>query len=186
MFTMINMSTITQINQQTVIGLEESQLVGQKPLRYFVQEAPRVEPTSMTEFGNLRSVGNCCSSVPQPSRLNELPATFELPVSHGYLASENSDRRKPDISSDLRFGGNVRCLKSMQQVTEKTYGRYKFIEPVLGSSSGHVVLKDLEFGIGNSGVSTPVPNFKGVGNNPIFDNQIGSSTRNRLIENREL
>lgn len=180
------MSTITKVNQQTIIGLEESQLVGQKPLRYFVQEAPRAGPTSFTDFGNLRAVGSCCDSRSAPSRLNELPATFELPVSHGYLASENTDRRIPDVSSELRFGGTPRCTKSMQQVTEKTYGRYKFLEPVIDSSVSHVILKDFDFGMGKSGYSVPVPNYKGVGNNPVYENQAGASTRNKLIENREL
>ena len=179
------MSTVTKVNQQTVIGLEESQLVGQKPLRYFVQDAPRAEPTDLTDFGNLRAVGSCCDNRAAPSRLNELPATFELPVSHGYLAAEASDRRAPGVSSELRFGGVPRCTKSMQQVTEKTYGRYTFIEPKVKGAE-HVVLKDFDFGMGNSGRGTPVPNFKAVGNNPVYENQGGASTRNRLVENREL
>lgn len=180
------MSTISKVNQQTIIGLEESQLVGQKPLRYFVQEAPRAEPTSLTDFGNLRAVGSCCDSRAAPTRLNELPASFELPVSHGYLASEYADRRAPDVSSELRFGGAPRCTKSMQQVSEKTYGRYKFLEPVIDTGASHVILKDFEFGMGKSGSSVPVPNFKVVGNNPVYDNQAGASTRNKLIENRQL
>ena len=179
------MSTVTKVNQQTVIGLEESQLVGQKPLRYFVQDAPRAPPKDLTDFGNMRGTGGCCQARAAPSRLNELPATFELPVSHGYLASEHADRRKPQVSSELRFGGVPRCTKSMQQVTEKTYGRYNFIEPKLSGTS-HVVLKDFEFGMGKSGTSVPVPNFKAVGNNPVYENQGGASTRNRLVENRQL
>ena len=180
------MSTVTKVNQQTVIGLEESQLVGQKPLRYFVQDAPRAPPATHTDFGNLRSVGSCCDTRPQATRLNELPATFELPVSHGYLASENADRKNPDDGSELRFGGNVRCTKSMQQVTEKSYGRGVFIEPVLPSSKEHVVLRDFEFGIGNYGQNQPVPNFKATKNNPVYPLQGGLSTRQAVIENREL
>ncbi len=180
------MSTLTKVNQQTVIGLEESQFVGQKPLRYFVQDAPRAAPTSHTDFGNLRSVGSCCDTRAQPTRLNELPATFELPVSHGYLASENADRKHPDQGSELRFGGNVRCSKSMQQVTEKSYGRYTFIEPKVSKSKEHVVLRDFDFGMGNYGQGQPVPNFKAVGNNPVLAGQGGVSTRTAIVENREL
>ena len=180
------MATVTTINQQNIIGLEESQLVGQKPLRYFVNEAPRAKPSTHTDFGNQKSVGSCCNAPPAPTRLNELPATFELPVSHGYLAAEHSNRQASDVASDLRFGGSVRCLKSMQQVTEKTYGRYSFIEPTISQGTSHVVLKDFEFGMGKYGQSQPVPNFKAVGNNPVYAVQGGESTRNKLILNKAL
>ena len=179
------MSTKLRANQQTAISFERPQL-GERPLKYYVTNVPVAKPETHTEVGVLRALYAKPKPNPQPTSLNELPATYELPVSHGYLASENADRRKADVSSELRFGGNVRCSKSMQQVTEKTYGRYNFIAPVLDNSDSHVVIKDLDFHTGKYGSNQPIPNFKAFGNNPVYDNQVGISTRNKVRENREL
>ena len=179
------MSTPLKVNDQQRISFERPQL-GEKPLKYYVTNRPMAKPTSYTDVGVLRPLYAKPKPNPMPTSLNELPATFELPVAHGYLASENANRAKADVGSELRFGGNVRCSKSMQQVTEKTYGRYQFFAPILDESDSHVVIKDLDFHIGKYGHNQPVPNFRVTRNNPVFDNPVGSSTRNKTTENREL
>jgi len=182
--------SIPAVNQQTIIGLEESQIMGQKALRYFVREAPRPENNEkLTQYGSRRGIAAGPPSVrSEPTRLNELDDSYRLPINHGYLGSENESRTQVDKSTDLRFGGDVRALKSQQMAGELTAHRYTFIPPTIKQpkySSKPLIITDNEFGIGNYGSSQPIPNYYSMGNNPILENMGGVGTRSALIENRK-
>lgn len=184
------------VNQQTIIGLEETTIIGQKPLRYFVNENPRPETKDYTSFGSLKGIpSNDPSARAKPTRLNELDATYKLPFNHGYMASEVLSRKDIDESTSLRFGGSVRPLKSEQGVGEQTAHRYNFIAPftpivddtvVDGTTyeSKPLIMTDTKFHTANYGKSQPIPNYEAVGNNPVMDNYFGVGTRGGLIENR--
>ena len=79
------MSTPLKVNDQQRISFERPQL-GEKPLKYYVTSRPMAKPTSHTDVGVLRPLYAKPKPNPTPTSLNELPATFELPVAHGYLA----------------------------------------------------------------------------------------------------
>jgi len=179
------------VNQQTIIGLEESTVIGQKALRYYVNENPVPTPQEYTSFGSLKGIPSAnLSSRAKPTRLNELDATYKLPFNHGYMASEVLSRKDIDESTSLRFGGTPRALKSEQGVGERTSHRYNFIAPFVDETSTYntkpLVMTNNKFHTANYGNSQPIPNYEVMGNNPIMQNMGGVSTRSTLVENKKI
>jgi len=190
------MATVTKVNQQTIIGLEETSRVGGAPMRYYVSEnvVPAMDQT-MTPFGSLKAIPNndIIPERSQPTRLNELDPSFRLPGAHAYLGSETIERSHVDNSTDLRFGGRERCKKSEQLTGELTTHRYNFMSPTgtVGKKDGGnkyatepLLITSSEFHIGNYGVNQPIPNYEKNGNN-VVDIR-AQSTRSALIDANRL
>ena len=103
--------------------------VGSKPMKYYVNQfnSPQVNPfTEFTLVGNQQTY-NVRNDFERaiPSRLNNLPTVFILPyLTTPNLASANANRMYVETNSNLRFGQNLRNLKSQSLISEIDYNRY--------------------------------------------------------------
>jgi len=154
---------------------------GQKPYKYFTQDFGQAP----SDGGNLavgsRGVrGAVERSVPAPTRLNEVSTGYKFPINAAYLGREYTNQKEVDTSSDLRWGGNIRCHKSQQLVTEESYRRTDFYAPKTNTESEKpFIAVDLNILRGDGIV---IPNFSVSGNNAI-DVRAKATRTDRLIVN---
>ena len=161
-------------------------LRGAAPLRYFSQDEilKKEEPAERYSI-----VGNKSTSGPkvqnsdvdrwQSTNLNELQSYNTFQVHQPFIASQHVDLKNINDSNRLRSFGQPRFTKKQQLVTEKGFGRNNFIAPNIKSSSNNFIIQNNDY---VNGYSSNVPNFKILGNNPIYENKQGRSTRNDNIE----
>jgi len=167
----VNLSMASAFNNNTSIFADQDNTLkvnaqGQKPYKYRTQNFG----TAPSDGGNL-SVGNrgvaacmCSAPIPAPTRLNEISAGYKFPVNAAYLGSEHASLKNIDAHSDLRWGGNIRCNKSQQLVSEENYGRTNFYAPEANESDKPFIAVDLDISRGDGLV---VPNYKLTGNNAV-------------------
>ena len=109
---------------------EENRLrIGTKPMKYYVNQfnSPQVAPfMQYTVVGNEKqyNVRNDYER-PVPTRLNPLYNVNTLPYNTTpFLGSENTAREYVETDSNLRWGSDIRGLKSQNGTTEKEYNRW--------------------------------------------------------------
>ena len=161
-------------------------LKGAAPLRYFSQDEilKKEQPTSTySVVGNKSNAGpkvqNSDVDRWQSTNLNELQDYSTFQIHQPFVGSQHVNLKDINESNKLRSFGQPRFTKKQQLVTEKGFGRNNFISPNIKNSTDGFIIQNNDF---INGYSNNVPNFKILGNNPIYENKQGYSTRNDNIE----
>ena len=161
-------------------------LKGAAPLRYYSQDEilqKEQQPTKYTIVGsssvNGVKVQNSEVDRWQSSNLNELQTFKTFQIHQPFIGSQHIDSKSIGESSKLRSFGEPRLRKKQQQVTEKGFGRNNFIAPNIDKSNNKFIIQNNDF---INGYNNKVPNFNILGNNPIYQDKQGLSTRNDNIE----
>jgi len=155
---------------------------GQKPFRFVTQKFNSAPKHGETVVGFMNSYGQGMEKpIPNPTRLNEIRPEYKFPVNAAYLGSSHASRNHADVGSELRFGGNVRCQRSQQLVTEESYRRTDYWNPettqqVTKDNDNKIVAVDIDMGQRDLAL---VPNYKMLGNNAVYP--IPAPTRNDRI-----
>ena len=161
-------------------------LKGAAPLRYFSQDEilkKEQQPTRYSAVGNMGTNGPKVQNSEvdrwQSSNLNELQTYNTFQINQPFIGSQHTNLKNIGESSKLRSFGEPRLSKKQQLVTEQGFGRNNFIAPDVKKSTNNFIVQDNNF---INGYSNKVPNFNTLGNNPIYVNKQGLSTRNDNIE----
>ena len=161
-------------------------LKGAAPLRYFSQDEilKKEQPTKKYSIvGNKSTAGPIVQNSDvdrwQSTNLNEIQTYNTFQIHQPFIGSQHIDLKSINEANTLRSFGQPRFTKKQQLVTEKGFGRNNFIAPNIKTSSNDFIIQNNEF---VNGYSNNVPNFKVLGNNPIYGNKQGVSTRNDNIE----
>jgi len=103
--------------------------IGSKPMKYFVNEynSPEVDPfMNFTVIGNQKQYdvkNDYERSI--PTRLNPLYPVSILPYNTTpFVGSANVDRQYVDTSSNLRWGSDIKNMKSQNGTTEVDFNRW--------------------------------------------------------------
>jgi len=161
-------------------------LKGAAPLRYYSQDEilkKEQQPTRYSVVGstsvNGPKIQNSDVDRWQSSNLNELQTYNTFQIHQPFIGSQHVDLKNIGESSKLRSFGEPRLTKKQQMITEKGFGRNNFIAPDIDESNNNFIIQNNNF---INGYSNNVPNFSKLGNNPIYENKQGLSTRNDNIE----
>ena len=161
-------------------------LKGAAPLRYYSQEEilkKEQQPTRYSVVGNMVTNGPKIQNSEvdrwQSSNLNELQSYSTFQINQPFIGSQHTNLKNINVSSNLRTFGEPRFTKKQQLVTEKGFGRNNFIAPNVKESTNNFIVQNNNF---INGYSNKVPNFTKLGNNPIYENKQGVSSRNENIE----
>ena len=161
-------------------------LKGAAPLRYFSQDEilkKEQQPTRYSVVGNMAMNGPIIQNSEvdrwQSTNLNELQSYNTFQINQPFIGSQHTNLKNINDSTNLRSFGEPRLTKKQQLVTEQGFGRNNFIAPKIKDTTNKFIVQDNDF---INGYSNKVPNFNTLGNNPIYENKQGLSTRNDNIE----
>lgn len=120
---------LTNVHYDTC-SYENELRIGSKPMKYYVNQfnSPQINPfTEFTIVGNQKqyNVSNMYDH-PMPTRLNPIYPTYVFPYpTSPTLGQQNPSREYANTETMLRFGTDLRALKSAADLSSVDYNRWE-------------------------------------------------------------
>jgi len=176
--------------------------IASKPMKYYVNElnSPQINPFQEYAIIGNQQPYNVRNDFERaiPSRLNPIyPVQIEPYKTTPFLGASNPDRMYSDTDANLRWGSNMRPLKSQNATSEVDYNQWAIVDAATVQNAGQFEVSGQHRQNAINTSLTMSPNGPNDGyydyhgkNNVLFTNSasmyIGISSRNILHNQLEL